>query len=471
MGCGCVSQRQVASSSVGPRVFLHTSDADFVRALPPVERKDKRRLLAFKHSLDEHGQFRVTQDFRTLVRQEGVPARYRWQVWRSLSGAGEGFRRGDYERCAKNGTDPRVFAAIEKDLNRTFPQLEEFDESKKKELARMMCGYANLYPTVGYCQGMNFIAGFLLLAAGEHGISAEDAFFLFVRIMAKYQASLLFCEGLPLLKLYTFQFGRMMQQHFPEVHRHFHQNSITPELYVTKWILTVFTQPLPFDAAARIWDLVICDGLHIVVLMSLANVSLLQSRLLKVETEGILELLSLNADGCPPLVCTLVQAARSLPPSCAPGLWKEGFACEHPQEAADLDRLAPELCMHRSAPIPGPRQAAELVPEPASALLGGTIANASPRQAAEAAPEIALLGTGLNVVAHESACVRHAETATAGFSPHIVGAEARVELVTRGGPRKPAALRTSSGRRSCPSVPTLAFPPAEPVSIASHLLF
>lgn len=450
MGCGCISKQQVALSSAGPRLFLHTSDVDFVRSLPPEEQGDKKRLLAFKHALDDHGQFRVTQAFRKLVRQEGIPSRYRWQVWRALSGSGLVFRRGDYERCAQYEPDPKVLAAIEKDLDRTFPQLEEFNESKKKELSSMMCGYANLYPQVGYCQGMNFIAGFLLLAAGEHGSSAEDAFFLFVRIMTEYQASLLFCEGLPLLKLYTFQFGRMLQQHFPELHLHFHQNNITPELYVTKWILTVFTQPLPFVVAACVWDLVVCDGLHTVVLMSLANVKLLQPRLLKEDTEGILELLSLKADGLPPRGAAMVKAALALPPSCAPGApgtaaaktWKEDFARAHPQEAADLDRLAPELCLPRTAPPPGPRQEPEATPTPAALTLA--------------------LGAAANAAAHAG----FAEAATAGISPHIVAAEARVELVTPAGPRKPAALRTCAGRRSCSLVPTPAAASAEPVGIA-----
>lgn len=342
MGCGCVSQHQV----MGPKPFLATSDAEFLGSLGAEELKDKKRLLAYFHMINE-GQFEVTTAFVEHVRSKGVPHRYRWQAWRALSGWSSLYKPGMYERLAQREPDRKVEDAVQKDLDRTFPKVDEFDAEKKRHLGSVVRAYACLVPQVGYCQGMNFIVGFLLLASGS---SHEDAFFLFVQIMAKYRASLLFCEGLPLLKLLTFQFAQLLEKCFPEVHLHFLCHNITPELYVTKWILTVFTQPLSLDAAARVWDVILCDGIEALVLICLASVQLLRVRLLKQETEGILELLSLQKDTIPPTGGEIVQAALKLKLPGKGGLQAtlsdlhDTWVQENAEAAADLGRAEIAFC-------------------------------------------------------------------------------------------------------------------------------
>ncbi|CAE7406648.1 Tbc1d10b [Symbiodinium natans] len=318
MGCGCVSQHQVGIPGGGPRQFLYTAtDKEFVRTLDKEELKEKNLLLTY-FRLDHEGHFVVTDGFRDLVRRKGVPRRYRWRAWRALTGWSALSKPGWYERIMRKAPDSKTVEAIEKDLDRTFPGVEDFDDRKKRELANMLRAHAGLFPSVGYCQGMNFVAGFLLLVAGRVPDAAKDAFFLLVQMMVKYRANLLFCDGLPLLKLHTFQYRILLQRLFPDVHRHFTENQITPELYLTKWILTLFTQPLCFDAAARVWDLIVCDGLQAVVLIALGVVKLWRSRLLQEDTEGILEMLSMR-DGEPLAGGEIVKAALALESQIAPG--------------------------------------------------------------------------------------------------------------------------------------------------------
>mmetsp|Transcript_69438 Transcript_69438/g.162627 ORF Transcript_69438/g.162627 Transcript_69438/m.162627 type:complete len:824 (+) Transcript_69438:137-2608(+) len=354
MGCGCVSQHQVGIPGGGPRQFLYTAtDKEFVRTLDKEELKEKNLLLTY-FRLDHEGHFVVTDGFRDLVRRKGVPRRYRWRAWRALTGWSALAKPGWYERIMRKAPDSKTVEAIEKDLDRTFPGIEDFDDRKKRELANMLRAHAGLFPSVGYCQGMNFVAGFLLLVAGRVPDAPKDAFFLLVQMMIKYRANLLFCDGLPLLKLHTFQYRVLLQRLFPDVHRHFLENQITPELYLTKWILTVFTQPLCFDAAARVWDLIVCDGLQAVVLIALGVVKLWRSRLLQEDTEGILEMLSMR-DGEPLAGGDIVKAALALEVQIAPGSISDGTgvrpsklfaewetAC--PAEVEDFRRAEAEIC-------------------------------------------------------------------------------------------------------------------------------
>ncbi|CAE7685021.1 Tbc1d10b [Symbiodinium sp. CCMP2592] len=121
-----------------------------------------------------------------------------------------------------------------------------------------------------------------------------------------------------------------------------------------RWILTVFTQPLCFDAAARVWDLIVCDGLQAVVLIALGVVKLWRSRLLQEDTEGILEMLSMR-DGEPLAGGDIVKAALALEVQIAPGSISDGTgvrpsklfaewetAC--PAEVEDFRRAEAEIC-------------------------------------------------------------------------------------------------------------------------------
>lgn len=276
MGCGCLSHSQVGFPA--PRQFLYTAtDKEFLCTLDEQEIKDKKLLLAY-FRLENEGHFVVTDAFRELVRQKGVPQRYRWRAWRALMGWSVLYKPGDYERIIKQWPDPKVVDSIDKDIDRTFPGNEDFDEQQRQNLAMLLRAHASFFPKVGYCQGMNFVAGFILLNAGRSPDASKDSFFCLAQLMVKYRANLLFCDGLPLLKLHTFQFRLALAQLFPEVHRHFQDAQITPELYLTRWILTLFTQPLPFDAAARVWDLILCDGLQAIVLLALAKIKLIDRK-------------------------------------------------------------------------------------------------------------------------------------------------------------------------------------------------
>lgn len=455
MGCGCGSQHQVAlpGRPTGPRLFLATSDAEFLRSLGADELKDKKRLLAYFHMLSE-GQFEVTTAFVAQVRRKGVPPRYRWQAWRALSGWSSLYKPGMYERLSQREPDRKVVDAVQKDLDRTFPKLEEFDAEKKRHMGSVVKAYACLVPQVGYCQGMNFIAGFLLLASGS---SHEDAFFMFVHIMAKYRASLLFCEGLPLLKLLTFQFKALLEKLFPEVHRHFLYHNITPELYVTKWMLTVFTQPLDFDSAARVWDVIVCDGIEAVVLVCLASVQLLKARLLASDIEGILEILSLHKDTTPPTGGEIVQATLNLKLPGRVGLQaclsklRDDWVQEHQDVAAELGRAELAFCTADGPsgglleppswhpPVseaaeepevkvpPGPivtPHVAELATSPVAAPAGSPI-GAMPGHCFAAASTLAPMPDYLPAQAESTNAHRYTE----GLE-YTIGAEAKIEVVT-----------------------------------------
>jgi hypothetical protein len=382
MGCGCTSGHGAHLAGSGgqkdTRVFLSTqSDADFLQSLQPWELPDKQRLLAFRRHLQD-GKFERNEHFECLVRMQGVPPRYRWMAWKALSGWVDIYQPGTFDRVRSREQNQQVVDSIAKDLRRTFPGRDDFDDTKQRQLAEVCEAYAVLDPATGYVQGMNFIAGFLLLVSH----SSEDVFFMFYQIMVRYSACLLFQEGLPLLKLHSFQFWALLEMLLPDVRDHFVKNCIMPELFVTKWFLTLFahvirpepeimvggkrrgTSETTVSFVSRIFDLVLVDGLQATILVALAIVKILRPRLLAADTEAVIELLAfkgstelLPAGHAVAATVLGLQAAGSGSALHQLPLLKSTWAQENPSDAAALEETEAALLAYierRQLPIDSP---------------------------------------------------------------------------------------------------------------------
>jgi hypothetical protein len=71
------------------------------------------------------------------------------------------------------------FHQIELDLHRTFDEEgEELDQDKIKAIRNVLRAYIKRNPTVGYCQGMNFVVARLIQFMNE-----EEAFWTMTMII------------------------------------------------------------------------------------------------------------------------------------------------------------------------------------------------------------------------------------------------------------------------------------------------
>ena len=92
-----------------------------------------------------------------------------------------------------------------------------------------------------YCQGMNFIAGFLFLVFGKR----EDlAFAVMKAVISKFRMHELFNTELPMLKLNFYQLDRLIAILLPDLHMHFKDEQINSSYYSSPYFITIFTQVL-----------------------------------------------------------------------------------------------------------------------------------------------------------------------------------------------------------------------------------
>lgn len=187
----------------------------------------------------------------------GIPPQHRWVVWKAAVRLEEKMPPGRYkDLCALDSTWAQL---IDVDAPRTFPDISEFSEDYRRSMRHILYAYSNLNKEVGYCQGMNFVVGLLLLVSCRE---EEEVFWMFTCLMEDRCLSGFYQEKFPLLHQYIHAMSQLMDREVPDLKDHFSSESLLPSDYLQQWFLTLFINCLPLQTVLIIWDGLICNGLH-----------------------------------------------------------------------------------------------------------------------------------------------------------------------------------------------------------------
>ena len=171
------------------------------------------------------------------------------------------------------------FQQIEVDLNRTFPHIQDDAqlEALTTPLKNVLTAFVLRNPTVGYCQGVNFIAARLLTCMNE-----EEAFWTLNQIIEKY---------LP-LDYYSNMVGVLvdqkvlqiyMQRRLPKLCEHLRANDFSLDLVAFQWIVCLFASNLPQPIGFAVWDLFFIKGIVVLFRVALTILSLMQDEILQTD--------------------------------------------------------------------------------------------------------------------------------------------------------------------------------------------
>lgn len=107
----------------------------------------------------------------------GVPPPLRGVVWVSMAGARDADLAADFDRLS---LEPSEYEGlIGKDVGRSFPGVEMFRDSDgdgQRMLGTVLKCFSLYDEEIGYCQGLGFLVGPLLMHMGD-----KDAFCVLVR--------------------------------------------------------------------------------------------------------------------------------------------------------------------------------------------------------------------------------------------------------------------------------------------------
>ena len=155
---------------------------------------------------------------------------------------------------------------IYRDINRTFPlqNYEKINKTKKENdeqsLYNVLKAFWNIDEEIGYCQGMNYISGFLLLITD---FDEKSAFYLLISLFSetfikrkKNNFSLrgLFIEEFPLLYFYIYIFDDLLTKYVPKLRNHLIYYEIPNDVWIIKWFQTAFITILPLSWSKKLWD-------------------------------------------------------------------------------------------------------------------------------------------------------------------------------------------------------------------------
>jgi len=221
--------------------------------------------------------------FHRRVRR-GIPTRFRWQVWKAAVRLDE--RALPQEEYSELSTRRNAWTPlIEIDIRRTFPELPSFDGVQQQRLLRVLNAYASHNPDVGYCQGMNFIAGLLLLVSNNE----EETFGVLVCLMDHDGVKGFYGERLPLLRKYLRACDKLVAETVPELREHFIREGVQPAVYLHQWFLTLFINCFPLSMVMIIWDVIVCEGLPVVLRIAVSILQVLKDSLLSMHFEEIIK--------------------------------------------------------------------------------------------------------------------------------------------------------------------------------------
>ena len=165
---------------------------------------------------------------------------------------------------------------IEKDLNRTFSKESE-QTNNNIQILRNLLQFMSKYNN-GYCQGMNFIVGFLLKQTKFDEIKT---YYILKSILPDIKG--LFEVDFPLLKKNISIFDNNFQELYPKLYKHLKKNDVYNELWVGKWLQALFTLSLPFEETCNIWDNLIIKGFNYIIYICLSIINSVQEDLLKLD--------------------------------------------------------------------------------------------------------------------------------------------------------------------------------------------
>ncbi|TFY64498.1 hypothetical protein EVG20_g5923 [Dentipellis fragilis] len=198
------------------------------------------------------------------------------------------------KRALAAGTFPTTtLSLIEEDVQTTLPSIHIFHPETGpmyEDLKEMLYAWvvARSDEGLGYTKGVAKIAAMILL-----NMPAVQGFIV-MRNLLERQCMRAFYGGLATkdeVEAYYRIFDTLLADGMPKIYFNFKQHQISPAAYLPEWIVPLFLDHLPFEACARIWDVILLEGDAFVYRASLAILAVLEPRLFFPDRQELLELL------------------------------------------------------------------------------------------------------------------------------------------------------------------------------------
>lgn len=220
--------------------------------------------------------------------RKGIPPPLRGVVWQSMAGARDSGLLEQFDRLS--GESSPYEGLIGKDLGRSFPGVDMFRDPEgdgQRMLGRVLKCFSLYDQKIGYCQGLAFLVGPLLMHMPD-----SQAFCVLVRLMDQYDLRSCFLPDLSGLHVRIYQFRELLRANLPNLSAHLDELQVDPA-YVSQWFLSFFAVTCPLPMLFRIYDVIFAEGASETIMrVALSLMQKNESRILACsELEDVMQLL------------------------------------------------------------------------------------------------------------------------------------------------------------------------------------
>ncbi|PAV64960.1 hypothetical protein WR25_10566 [Diploscapter pachys] len=223
----------------------------------------------WKKFLEENEYIEITPESVSLCRN-GIPNSLRSTVWNLLihqTVADLKVHYGKYyyrNLCnTQEGEEDNAFSTghqkqIHLDLLRTMPNNVHFMTASSKgvtQLLQVLRAFCLHNDSLGYCQGMNFLAATALLFVGP-----EEAFWFLIAVTERYFDKTYFDDNLAGAQADQEVLKELLEEYCPEIANHLASLDIELASITLNWFIALFFDAVPFSTLLRLWDCFMLEG-------------------------------------------------------------------------------------------------------------------------------------------------------------------------------------------------------------------
>lgn len=237
-----------------------------------------------------HGELSPSPELKNLIRT-GIPPHLRPQVWNWIIRT-----RTEREQepllyqqlCKQIESSPQSGSRpwsrqIDLDLPRTLCTNHSFSSPSSpalQQLRRILLAFSWENPSIGYCQGLNRIAGLLLLVLG----CEEDSFWALKAVVENIMPLDYYTPSLVGSQADQLVLKDFLAEKLPRLSSHLDRCGVDVSSSTFSWFLVVFVEVLPSHILLPLWDAFLYEGSKVLFRFSLALFKLKESELLQLST-------------------------------------------------------------------------------------------------------------------------------------------------------------------------------------------
>ena len=248
------------------------------------------RMEKWDYMLHHYGEFSTKK--REILKsrtRKGIPDNVRGFVWQLFAEKKKFYVPNLYNELEKQPIKEDLELTIMKDLDRTFPLMQFFSEkygNGQRQLYKVLSSYSKYNKSVGYVQGMGFIAAIFLTYMDE-----ESSFFMLHSLMKKYKMEGIFIDDFPELRKKFYILLNLQKKYIHKIYNIFQRDGILPAMYASTWFISLFAKSLDFHIVLRIYDCFFLEGFKVIYRISLALLKLKENDFVKAKKGHTIPLL------------------------------------------------------------------------------------------------------------------------------------------------------------------------------------